>query len=91
MNKKQDLIEKLHSAHAFPGPYTLKVIGHNLPDFRQTVLSSLGELTVQQTSARLSSNERHLSLTSVVLAPSAEAILDVYERLSQLQTVKYVL
>jgi putative lipoic acid-binding regulatory protein len=91
MNKKQDLIEKLENAHSFPGPYTLKVIGENLPDFREMVLSSLGELTVQQTSERLSSNKRHLSLTIVVLSPSAEAILDAYERLSQLQTVKYVL
>lgn len=91
MNKKQDLIEKLQSAHSFPGPYTLKVIGKNLPDFREMVLSSLGELTVQKTSERLSASERHLALTIVVLSPSAEAILDVYERLSQLQTVEYVL
>lgn len=91
MSQRDAFIEKLKSAHAFPGPYTFKIIGTNVPDFMATVESALSEFVIQESTHRFSKNGNHISVSLKVLAPTPDSVLDAYEILGKLDLVKYVL
>ena len=91
MSNRSDLIERLRTAHQFPGPYTFKVIGENHPDLESTVRETLAEVTVTDIQPRLSKNANHVSLTVKVQAQTPESLLDSYDALAALEHVKYVL
>ncbi len=91
MSEREKLIENLKSAHAFPGPYTFKIIGANTPDFLEAVTNALNNFEIEESTQRLSKNANHVSLSIRVVASTPESILDAYEVLSGLDGVKYVL
>ena len=88
---RAQLIEKLESAHSFPGSYTFRVIGENHPDFPPSIEEALSNYTIQKTTQQRSNKGNHLSVRVTIMAPSPEAVLKSYEALSILNYVKYVL
>ena len=91
MATNQELIDKLEAAHTFPCPYTFRIIGLNLPDYESSVLEALNHLQVQKMGERYSENKKHLSLTLQIHAERAQVVLETYEVLGKLPSVKYVL
>ena len=91
MSDKKQFIERLKSAHVFPGPYTLKIIGNNGPDFLATIEKALSHFVIHESSHRLSKTGKHISMSIKVIAPSPESVLDAYSILSELEIVQYVL
>lgn len=91
MSDRSAFIEKLEAAHAFPGPYLFKIIGENQDGFIQTIEKALKDFEIQETTHRLSKEQKHISVSITVIAPSADSVLDAYEALGNLKEVKYVL
>jgi uncharacterized protein len=82
--ENRDLLE---STHAFPGPYTWKVIGRTDNDFTERVLSEFRELLELEFdppySVRSTSAGRHVALTVEPWVDSAEDVLEIYTRLRE--------
>ena len=91
MSERSQLIEKLESAHTFPGPYTFRIIGNNHADLPAAVEKALSNLVIQELTKKLSKNNNHLALKVKVIAPTPESVLDAYALLSALELVRYVL
>lgn len=91
MKDVDSLIEQLESAHSFPGPFTFKIIGPNTPAFRTEVQNRIGPRTVESTQERLSKNDAHVAITIRITVPSAQDVLNIYQELSNITNVKYVL
>ena len=90
MSDRSAFIEKLKAAHAFPGPYLFKIIGENQADFISTIETALKDFEIQQSTHRLSKEQKHISVSITVIAPSPESILEAYDTLGNLEQVKYV-
>lgn len=81
-------IELLESTHAFPCPYTFKVIGRAEANFVGRVVQSVrGELPEDNEppfSSRRTAAGRHVSVTIEPTLDSASQVLDIYRSLSEL-------
>ncbi len=82
-------LELLESMHSFPGRYTFKVIGREDMEFEVRVLAAvrteLSEDADPQLSSRRTANGRHIAVTVEPELESAQQVLNIYERLQQLE------
>ncbi len=88
-------IEVLETAHSFPAPYTIKVIGPDTSDFRTSArancIKHLGEDALVDITERQSKTGQHLALTLKFQAPSAKTVQDIYRDLANLQNLKFII
>jgi putative lipoic acid-binding regulatory protein len=85
----------LEETHDFPCPYQFKVIGDNSEEFVAQVVqvgvNVGGTDTEPEVSTRESSSENYVSVTMELEVENAETILDVYDRVKELDGVQFVL
>jgi len=95
MSDRNTILERLRDVHSFPGEYIFKVIGENSDVFVtrvvQATINVLGSGAQPDISTRESSGGKHLSVTLTVNVDTAEAILDVYEVIQQIDGVRFLL
>jgi putative lipoic acid-binding regulatory protein len=95
MADRQASLEVLRQVHQFPGPYIFKVIGENTPHFVarvvQVAVVVLGPTTVPDVSIRHSSGGKHQSITLTVHVTDAERVLDIYDLLTHVTGVRFLL
>ena len=95
MTDRDSFIEKLQDVHDFPGPYVIKVIGPNSPEFASAVLQAIilvcGREASPDVSSRTSSKGNHLSLTVEFHAETPVVVLEVYDAIKGVESVKFVL
>ncbi len=81
----------LDEHHEFPGPHTLKVIGKSDDQFVERVVAAVGESLASDTpppySTRKTPDGRHVSITLQPTVDSPEQVLQLYERLRQIDGV----
>lgn len=87
--------ELLNSTHQFPCEYLFKVIGQTRDDLETDVLLAIREVIgddpVCQIVVRQTPGGRHQSISSKPLVPDAEAVLQIYESLRQIDGIVMVL
>jgi putative lipoic acid-binding regulatory protein len=86
-----DLID---STHAFPGPYTFKVIGRPAEGFVARIVAAIRDelegdvdppYRIRETAAG-----RHVAVTVEPMVQNAWEVLAVYQRLGQIRGVEFV-
>lgn len=86
--------ELIDSTHAFPGPYTFKVIGRPAEGFVARIVAAVREelegdvdppYRIRETAAG-----RHVAVTVEPLVQNAWEVLAVYQRLGQIRGVEFV-
>jgi hypothetical protein len=91
----EEVRELLLATHAFPGSYTMKVIGAAGDDFvGRVVLAAQHSLTrpadvLHRT--RSTPNGEHVSVTLVMHVETPEEIITVYESLQRVQGLKVLM
>jgi uncharacterized protein len=81
---ESSFLDALRAVHAFPGPYTFKVIGENTDLFTARVLQVVRlalPAAIPSTTTRQSRHGKVQSVTLVVEVPSAEAVVAIYKAL----------
>lgn len=94
MADKQAFLEKLKAVHEFPGPYTFKIIGDNVPELLHAVMAAVNARLPKanpEFSTRTSSGGRHQSITLILEVPDAEAVSVLYEEFHGLKGVRMLL
>jgi putative lipoic acid-binding regulatory protein len=86
-------IELLNATHAFPCPFSLKVIGKASDDFVTRIVAVVqsqlrGEEITFDYSTRTTPGGRHVSVTMEPILESAEHVLRIY---GEIQTVEGVI
>ena len=94
MDEPLSFRDRLETEHDFPGSFTFKVIGPNTETFASLLRAALdaacpGARAIW--SRRESAKGKYASITVEAVLPSADAVLDVYERFQQIEGVKLVL
>lgn len=90
----QSFLDALHQVHDFPCRYTFKVIGDNTDVFLARVLEVVRLAIPDElpaTSTRESKSGKARSVTVVVVAPSAEVVVDIHRQLGRIPGSRYVL
>lgn len=85
--------EKLDAMHTFPGPFMFKVIGENTEAFQENAVKAVKAVAPDadpSVTRRESKGARHQSLTLVVHVESSQAVIDIYDRFSQLDGIKFM-
>lgn len=86
---REAALHLLREQHSFPGPFEFRVVVR--PDARERVVdavrAAIGLGRVLETSERPSKNERYFSVRVLAEVDSAEAVLDVFAVLSELDGV----
>ncbi|MBX3441703.1 MAG: DUF493 domain-containing protein [Planctomyces sp.] len=84
-------VELLEATHVFPGPYMFKVVGHTSDNFVGRVVSTvrcgLPEDLEPAFSTRRTANGRHVCVTIEPELPTAEAVIELYARLRDVDGV----
>ena len=87
-------VELIDSTHAFPGPYTFKVIGCPAEGFVARIVAAVREelegavdppYRIRETAAG-----RHVAVTVEPQVQNAWEVLAVYQRLAQIRGVEFV-
>ena len=88
---RAESIELLNSAHEFPCPVMVKVIGKNENDFPERVVAVIRQQLQLDFdppfSTRQTPNGRHISVTVEPTFDDAEQVLDTYAAISQIEGV----
>jgi putative lipoic acid-binding regulatory protein len=92
---KRPSVEALESVHTFPGPYHIKVIGETADDFVSRVVAVVHEELPAHSdldyNVRETSGGRHVSVTLIIAAQSAEQVRTIYARLGEVAGVTMLL
>lgn len=95
MENKPSALEMLKNAHTFPGPYIIKAIGENTPDFVaqvvQAVIVILGTKSTPDVQTRQSAKGKHQSVNLTVQVQSAEQVLKLYEAIKKIEGLRFLL
>ncbi len=95
MSDRQSAMELLANTHRFPGPVMVKVIGRAGDAFISEVLAAAREQLLQPwleiESRRESAGGRHVALTLEPVFDTPEEVLDLYDRLRQIDGVVLLL
>lgn len=79
----------------FPCLYPIKIIGIASDDFEEVVVEVVerhtGKITAELIKVRRSSAQRYLSVTVTIAATGEEQLLNIFEDLKKVDTVKMVL
>jgi putative lipoic acid-binding regulatory protein len=82
-------VERLESAHQFPGTYQIKAIGDAGEDFTSRVISAvLEELAAPEDlthSVRTTQGGHHVAVTLDLRVQSAEQVRTIYNRIHELK------
>ncbi len=88
-------VEALEQAHAFPGPYLIKVFGPPGDDFlqrsRAAATAVLGAESAVEASRRLSAQGRYSCVSLRLFVQSADQVREAYLALSRLDGVRMML
>lgn len=94
MDERPPTLELLEDRHDFPGPYTFKVIGAAGAGLEARVAAcvaeTLGTEAPPETRVRQTEAGRHESITVEPVCPNAQAVLDLYAALRQLEGVLFL-
>ena len=95
MEDRERLRERLLAVHRFPDTYFFKVIGDNTQDFiARVVQAAVNGMSrseeLQDVTTRESRSGRHVSVTLKARVNGADTVLDVYEMISVVQGVRFV-
>lgn len=95
MENKPSALEMLKNAHTFPGPYIIKAIGENSPDFVahvvQAVIVVLGPTSTPEVQTRQSAQGKHQAVTMTLQVESAEQVLQLYEAVKKVKGLRFLL
>jgi putative lipoic acid-binding regulatory protein len=86
--------ELIDSTHAFPGPYTFKVIGQPAEGFVARIVAAVREELEAEVDPpyriRETATGRHVAVTVEPQVQNAWEVLAVYQRLGQIRGVEFV-
>ena len=89
------LEDLLDAHHCFPGPFHIKAIGSAADGFEERVVaavaSALADRADLEYTARATPNGRHLALTLVFQARSADHVREVYALVREQPGLSYLL
>ncbi len=94
LNNRADSLELLNSTHTFPCSFEFKVIGSAHDDFVRLVLEAVVAITSDTSpphSTRTTPGGRHVSVSVEPVVQQAEHVLEIYERLKDLEGVVMLL
>lgn len=95
MDDRPASLKMLREVHTFPGPYVVKAIGENTPEFvarvMQAVVVVLGRTSVPEVRTRHSAKGTHQSVNLTVQVADAEQVLQIYEALKGLAGLRFLL
>jgi putative lipoic acid-binding regulatory protein len=93
MNKDYSkLKELLEAQETFPSRFTYKFVGRNSDKFARSV-ERLEQAypALRHETTRKSANDQHMSKTYLFEAPSADAIIDVFRAIEQIEDLLVIL
>ncbi|MDG2381046.1 MAG: DUF493 domain-containing protein [Pirellulaceae bacterium] len=94
-DRREESLTLLNNTHEFPCPFLLKIIGISENSFEArvvaTVREALGMAVDPEFNMRATPNGEHVSVTLEPVIDSAETVLDVYDRLRNVEGVVMVM